>query len=345
MECRICGGKLDPRYPNCPCCGTVLSPEECLELTGSETIIAEEYDQKRSKARVLLSVVAIILVIAILSLGGYYALSKHLNPEKPQLSFESGYGVINGDEPVIYVEIGKNAQLEYIHGVKLYAYDKSDSSAIGDSISTDYEYTKSDDGTFRTIFFDASKFDLAPDEEYTYTFEMSFSFVDSTKIFVYQQAVTFPGEISGDASDVVFDHSMDTTSDVTQEATQEELTTEATTQATTKPEQTTSLDVSFIYSSFWFMTPYNDADNYSISSVKFEKNGTCSFTNFFKAGSANWTQTNTKGTYEISGTTLMVTDSEGMTESYVIDSSTKTLAGLEARRYNSTKNAEDFFGI
>lgn len=343
MDCKICGGKLDPKYPACPYCGTLLSTEECLALTGKEKILEEDEKAKKKQRNFLISVVVIIVSIAILSTGFYHVLSKQLNPEKPEISFNSGYGIINGNEPVVYVEIGQNAQLEYIHGAKLYAYDKSNDGVIGDALTSDYEYTKSEDGTFRTIFFNADDFDLKADEEYTYTFEMSFSFVDKKKIFVYQKAVSFPGTISGDVSDVIFDHSMEKT---TQPIVEEEKTTKpVVTETTTHSESTTKADTSFIYSSFWFMTPHNEGDRYNISSIKFERNGKCAFTNFYKKGAEKWKITNTRGTYEVDGSTLLVTDSEGMVESYVIDSASKNLNGLESRKYNSTKNAEDFFGI
>lgn len=344
MQCRYCGGELDPKYPACPTCGTLLSKEDCLALTGKAKILeAEELAQKKRK-NFIITTISIIVSIAILTVGGYQMLNRYINPEQPKMTFKSGYGIINGDEPVVFVEFGENEKLEYIHGVKLYAYDKSDDGAIGDALSSDYEYTKSVDGSFRTVFFDASEFDLKSDERYTYTIEMELSFVDNSKIYTYQKTVDFPSAITGDVSDTVFDHSMDDV-DETTEADTTQPTTEPITEATTTPEETTEADVTFIYASYWFMAPYSNNDSYNISSVKFEKNGKCTFTNFYKEGSANWKLTNSNGTYEVKGETLYVTDSEGMVESYAINSQDSTLSGLEARKFNSTKNAEDFFGI
>lgn len=340
MKCRFCGGELDPKYPACPTCGTLLSREDCLALTGKEKILEAEEEAQKLRKRYIASIISIIVSIAIIAFGGYHLVSSYVNPEAPEMTFKSGYGIINGDEPVVYVEIGQNAQLEYIHGAKLYAYDKSDEGSIGDSLTSDYEYTKSVDGSFRTIFFDTSDFELVADEEYTYTIEMSFSFVDNSKIYVYQKTVDFPGAISGDISDIVFDHSMDD-----EETTENESPTVPTTQPTTEPEETTNADISFIYSSYWFMTPYANNDSYNISSVKFEQDGKCSFTNFYKEGSDDWKLTNSNGTYEVKGETLYVTDSEGMIDTYTIDSVEQKLTGLESRKFNSTKNAEDFFGI
>lgn len=342
MNCRFCGAELNPKYPACSVCGTLLSKEECLALTGKERILeAEEIAEKKRKNRII-TIVTIVISIAIIAFGGYHMLYNYINPEKPEMTFTSGYGIINGDEPVVYVTIGENEKLEYIHGAKLYAYDKGDDDSIGDALTSDYEYTKSVDDSFRTIFFDASKFDVQTNENYTYTIEMSFSFVDNSKIYVYQKTVDFPGAISGDASDIVFDHSMDAAN---LEETTSEIATVPSTEPTTKPVETTKADISFIYSSYWFMTPYTNNGDYNISSVKFEQNGKCSFTNFFKKNKGAWAQTKSNGTYEVKNDTLYITDSEGMTDSFKIDFANKKVAGLESRKYNSTKNAEDFFGI
>lgn len=341
MECKYCGGELDPKYPACPYCGTLLTREECLAISGKEKILeAEEIAEKKRKNRII-TIITIILSIAILATGGYHMLYRYINPATPEMTFTSGYGIINGDEPVVYVQIGENEKLEYIHGVKLYAYNKGVDGTIGDALTSDYEYTKSVDGSFRTVFFDISDFDLVTEETYTYTFEMSFSFVDNTKVYVYQKTVEFPGAVTGDASDIVFDHSMDNKKDETTT----ESTTKPTTESTTQDVQTTSADVSFIYNGYWFMTPFTNDGAYNISSVQFSENGKCTFTHFYKEGKKDWNVTSSKGTYEVKGDTLEVTDSEGMVETYKVNSSEQTLRGLESRKFNSTKNAEDFFGI
>ena len=336
MNCKNCGARMENNAVACPNCGAKVDESQYVLLTDEGRITEMEMDYAPRKKNTWKIIICVLLLIAILAGGGYFVASRYINPKKPEMSFTSGYGIINGDMPVIYVKIGENAQLEYIHGVKLFAYNKTESGNIGEELTSDYEYTKSVDGTFRAIFFDASDFHLESDKEYTYTFEMSLSFSGSTNVFVYNQAVEFPADITGDASDIVFDHSMDTVDD----------TTEPTTAPTTKPEESTSnADISFIYSSFWYMTPFSNEDSYTISSVKFEKDGKCSFTHFYKKGTSPWQVTTTNGTFEVKGNTVFVTDSEGLTESYTVDSTNKKLNGLEERKYNSTKNAEDFFGI
>lgn len=334
MNCKNCGARLDENSSICPNCG--IKTGEFVLFAGDGRSEFEEENFVAKKKNPFVTIVSIILSIAILAGGGYFALSKYLNPPKPEMTFESGYGIINGDQPVIYVTLGDNAQLEYIHGVNLYAYDKSEDGSIGEVLTSDYEYTKSVDGTFRTIFFDASEFDVEPTEENTYTFEMSFSFVDNSKIYVYTQTVDFPNQITNDASEIVFDHSMEV---------------EKTTQPTTEPEQTTEAkdltedDIKFLQESFWFMPAYTDNESYSISSIAFKGNGNCEFTHYYMKKGSSWRVTNSKGTYEIKGSAVFVTDSEGKTESYTVDADKKTVSGLEQRKYNSTKNAEDFFGI
>lgn len=343
MKCKNCGAKMNDKARVCPNCGAsreggyVLLTEDINpsnDYEYEEFVPATTSKRKNNKAGKI--IVAIILLIAILGTAGFFGYKYYIAPKnKPELSFTSGYGVINGDQAVIYVNIKKEPQLEYIQGVQLYGFDKTKEQ--GDVvISTDYEYTKNIDGTFRTIFFDTSKFDIKKGQEYTYTFEMMFSFADDDNVYDYMQVVKFPGEITENASDFVFDHSMND-----EDADAEESTTKAPEETTT--EATTSVSTDFIKTGFWYTKPVTNGDTRLISAIQFADNGACTITHYVKKGNEKWQISNTNGKYEIKEGSVFVTDSEGKTESYAIKKD--ALEDLTARKYNSTENADDFFGI
>lgn len=340
MKCKNCGARLNDKSRVCPNCGASRDGSYVL-LTEEHAPVNIDYEDdfvpaiapkpKKSKKGVKIAIV-VILLIAILGAGGYFAYSYFMPKDKPELSFTSGYGIINGDEPVIFVNIKKEPQLEYIQGVNLYP-DATTSN--GQKLDAEYEYTKNIDGTFRTIFFDASKLDIKKGEEYTYTFEMMFSFTGNKQIYTYEQVVKFPGEITQNASDYVFDHSMEETKPADESTTKPA---ETTTSATT-----TSVSTEFIKTGFWYTKPITNGDNRIISAIKFDNNGACTITHYSKAGNASWVKTDTNGKYEIKENSVFVTDSEGKIESYAIKNN--TLDGLTARKYNSTENADDFFNL
>lgn len=337
MKCKNCGARLNKNSTICPNCGANSDGEYVLLSNDIPTEYEDLYsdekprrNRKHGKSGAKIAII-IILLIGILAGGGYFAYDYFMPKEQPELSFTSGYGIINGDEPVIYVVISENAQLQYIHGVTAYDGDKA--------LSTDYEYTKNVDGTFRAIFFDID--DVKPDDfdadgvrNYTYNFEMKFSFFDNSTIYTYNQDVEFTNEFNYNVASAVFDHSLQVKDDVSTTAPAQTETTTAQTQINAK----------FIESGYWFTKPYHDADNYNISAIKFNGDGTCAITIYTKTGKEAWQTTNTKGKYEIKENSVFVSDSEGMVTSYAIKND-NTLDGLTARKYNSTDNADDFFNL
>lgn len=335
MNCKNCGAKLDVNSNVCPNCGTKLDDFDYVLLTADDRIPEIQNAPRQKKSR-LVPVIAIILVIAILGGIGFVVAKKLTKVEKPALSFSTGCGVINNDEAVIYVLIEDSPNIQYIHGVSLYCYDKSDEGAIGEVISTDYQYTKNIDDSFRAIYFDADEL-LYEDNvnEFTYTFEMNFEFSNHREIFTYTKAITFGTNITGDVSDIVFDHSMETETSV------------QTTQTTTESETTTEhdLDLSYIYRSFWFTQPISNNDQKLITAIKFNNGTSCKITVYTKDGEAAWKVVTFNGSYEVKDGSIFVTDSEGLVNSYKIDDVNNLLEGLESRKYNSIKNAEDFFGV
>lgn len=354
MNCKNCGARLKENSKVCPNCGAFIDDGSGYVLLTdnyrSEDVYSDIIDKPQKKHSVLKYIISLILVAAIVGAGAYYYFTNIYNTDdKPSLSFTSGSGIINDDEPVVYVGLPENSRIEFIHGVELYDYDKTDLKVKKDSISSSYEYTKSIDGSFRTIFFDTS--DITVSENTVLTFEMKFSFVDSEDIYTYYKIVELTENQTENIADIIFDHSLDERVDTgneppTSESKAEESTTEkSTTAAAPKKETPATQNISYIYNSFWFTEPVSDDGTYDISAIKFNNNGTYNETQYHKQGDGKWKRTNLKGKYEVRDNAVFTTDSEGQTRSYPIKSSSKALDGLTSRKYNSIKNAEDFFGL
>lgn len=356
MNCKNCGAKIKDNAKVCPNCGAFCGDETGYVLLTSDDRIDDFYStdnrQSRKKSSIRF-IISAVLIIAIIGAGAYFYFT-HIydSNKKPEVAFSTGSGIINGDEKIIYVTIDNSSQIEYIHGVSLYAYDKGDKSLqAGNAVSTDYQYTKSIDSSFRAIFFDIADLELAEGTDYTYTFEMNFSFVGSDKVYTYNQAVSFSSDITEGVSDIIFDHSLD---NETSSTAPKEKTDESTTEATTA-KTTTASDNDFIYSGYWFTEPYKEDDSYTIFALKFNSSGKYTSTKYYKIGAADWQVTTYNGTYVAEDGYLVVNNGEG-TEStyYKIDSEKssltqeeegQTVVTLTNRKYNSIKNAEDFFGI
>ena len=359
MNCKNCGARLKENTKVCPNCGAFIDDNEGYVLLTSDDTMFDIYadnepPKKKKKGSGVIRFLSALLTLLIIGGGAYYYFINFYDPtpDKPALSFESGNGIINDDEEIIYVLLSENSKIEYIHGVSLYDYDKTDKNAQKkDAVSTDYEYTKNIDSTFRAIFFDADKLNIK-DGNNTYTFEMNFSFYDSDEVYTYNQVINFSSEFTLDASDLIFDHSQSekTTSQSEATAKQEESTTKA--QSTT---EASSDGYDFIYNSYWYTEPFQNGEEYIINAIKFSSDKTYTSTNYYKNGNESWKVSNYNGTYEIKDGYLVVNNGEA-TEStyYKIDTKNNTLfeeennqpiSTLTSRKYNSIKNAEDFFGI
>lgn len=351
MNCKNCGARLRENSKVCPNCGAFVDDGSGYVLLTDNYTSEDVYSdigKPKKKHSVLKYIISLLLVVLIVGAGAYYYFTNiYQNDEMPQLSFTSGSGIINDDEPVVYVGLPENSRIEFIHGVQLYDYDKVESKVKKNSVSSSYEYTKSIDGSFRTIFFNTA--DITPADGLVLTFEMKFSFVDSDDVYTYYQTVEFTESKTDDIADIIFDHTLDEIPSAVPENTQAETTTqESTTAKVTKAETTTqnsTQNISYIYNSFWFTEPVSDNGTYDISAVKFNSNGTYSETYYHKEGDGEWQRTTLSGKYEIRDNAVFTTDSEGLTQSYPINTTSQTLDGLTSRKYNSIKNAEDFFGL
>ena len=264
----------------------------------------------------------------------------------------SASGIINDDEEIVYVLLKEDSKIEYIHGVSIYDYDKTDKNTEEkEAVSTDYEYTKNIDSTFRAIFFDIKDINAKKGKN-VYTFEMKFSFYDSDEIYTYLYPVSFTSEPNSDIADLIFDHSEEETTLPSENNQQNED------EKTTKAQKTTKLskgDYSFIYNFYWYTEPVQNGDEYSISALKLNRDNTYVSTSYFKNGDSSWQITTSNGKYKIENGFVVIDNGEA-TEStyYKIDTDNNSLfeeengkkaATLSSRKYNSIKNAEDFFGI
>ncbi|MBR3738150.1 MAG: zinc ribbon domain-containing protein [Eubacterium sp.] len=364
MKCKNCGMKIGENENICPNCGAMIDNRkiEYVLSTDDDSMIdissGEDFDNRRrknnKKSNFAIRFLSLLLTLIIIAGGAFYYFTNIYNPpsKAPELSFKTGSGIINDDEKVIFVLLEEKSNIEFIHGVNLYDYDKTDKSADKkEPVSRNYEYTKNIDSSFRAIFFKTYDLDVKGGEN-TYTFEMTFSFNGSDETFTYLQPVSFEANISGSASDLIFDHSQE--QETTTAASNETQTTEA--QTTTASAQTSSSDsVDFIYNSYWFTQPVQTEEEYIISAIKFNKDNSYVSTNYYKNGSASWEITTYNGKYKIENG-FAVLDNGEATEStyYKIDTQKqslyeeedgKTVSTLTSRKYNSIKNAEDFFGI
>ena len=358
MKCKNCGARLADNAKVCQNCGASINNEEGYVLLTSDDTMFDIYSEdlntpppskEKKKSSGIIWALSIILTLLIIACGAFYYFTQIYNPtpDKPALSFQTGSGIINDDEKIIYVLLSPDSNIEFIHGVSLYNYDKTDKNAqnIG-AVSTNYEYTKSIDSTFRAIFFDTEALSLANGEN-TFTFEMKFSFYNSDEIYTYEQPIKFSSEISADAADLIFDHSQ------SDEATTKQA--EENTQEQTTAASTAAQDIDFIYDSYWFTEPAENGSELSIAALKFNKDKSYVSTIYFKDGDKSWQITTHNGKYEIKDGYLVVDNGEA-TEStyYKADSQTKSIyeeengtkiSSLTSRKYNSIKNVEDFFGL
>ena len=364
MVCKKCGAPLNENDKICPRCGTFTDGDEGYVLLTSydraeepevqEEAVAIVEEKPPSRLLGFLKLLLIAVLVAAVSGGAAYAYMTYFRPkmqQTPEVTFTTGSGIINGDMPVIYAAINGATDIEFIHGVSVYDCDITDAqNENAEPLSTDYEYTKNINSTFRCIFFDMSDIKLKKDKNYTYSFRMKFSFEGSDAVYSYTEVIPFTGTITEDASDTVFDHS------VKQSITlPEETQPESTTAAPNETQTENASDYSFIYQGYWFTAPQTQNDVRTIESIQFSQDLTYRRTNFEKQGDADWRVTTDGGIFTLRDGYVVLSSGAGTEEVYLkADTAAGTLteerdgtayAELTNRRYNSTKNAEDFFGI
>ena len=347
MNCKNCGMRLSDKAKVCPNCGAFVDDSSGYTLLAADDRYYDVYsnEKKVKKKKSPLRTFLVFVLVIIIAGGGTFLYFDKIQPmmnKPPELTFNQGSGLINKNEKVIYVLLNKTSNVQYIHGVSLYNYDRTKIDEIREPVSTDYEYTKSIDSTFRAIFFDTKDYNINKDEKYTYTFEMKFSFTGSDKIYTYLHTVTFDGDISEDASDIIFDHTLNEGSAGNKLK-----------QGTTKSgdtEKEKKEDYSFIYSGYWYTTPTTENNVRSISAFKFDKGGSYTVTHYVKNGGDSWKVSNENGTYKIENGELILSlegsfTLDGENEEIYESADTKKTQTLTNRKYNSLANTEDFFGL
>ena len=252
------------------------------------------------------------------------------------MSFTTGQGIINDDEHIIYAFIDDSSHLEYIHGVKLSEGEVDENTIkISKPVLSDYQYTKSVDEGFRAIFFDLDELNLEEQGNYTYTFQMTFSFVGDENWYTYYETVNITGSTNLDVTKIIFDYSMLDAPNVNN------------TTASSDP-------LDFVYDGYWYTQPVQSQDTFTIYSLKLNKDNSCVITKYTKSGESNWKVETEKSTYTLEDEKLSVDFGNNHTESYVVDTKNKTIAVsgtsakkvlLTQRKNNTLKNAEDFFGL
>jgi len=342
MKCQNCGARLGENETVCPNCGAFTDENSGYTIITTDDTVEDIYSSRGKKPRKGLKLFLIILLVIAIAGAGSYAYFTLLLPKqnsRPELTFTTGAGVINETEKVVYITMDKGNNVEYIHGVRLY-----DETTEGEPLSTDYEYTKNVDDSFRTIFFYVDDFGLKEGTEYSYIFTVTVSFNGSDTRYDYEQTVDFNGTITENASAAVFDHSMYERSD-NENAT--ETTAEATTQAATQAAE--KIDTAFVYEGFWYGVPVENGDRKAVDAYEFSESS-YKVTHYTKDGDEDWRTATESGDLKEENNALTLTGDSGTLT--VTVGSDKTLklenAGvasgeLVARKYNSTVNANDMF--
>lgn len=346
MKCKNCGAGVEKDSSICTNCGAVVNKDsDYVLLTNQDNAFQDVYsnrdnNRKRkpkpiTRAMLVLISIAVIIGSGVASYFVFYGIESMR--DKPELSFTSGTGVINDDEQVLYVGIDDSSVVEFIQGVNLYDGEVNEKNVKkAQLISSDYEYSQNVEKTFRCIFFDMDKLNLDEKADYTYTFEMKYSFVGDDNWYTYYQTVNFKGSTNTDASDIIFDHSLD-----------QKL--EETTTPYESEENGDVSDVAYLYDSYWYTKAYTADDTRSISAFKFASDGKFTSTDYVKVGDESWEVSTNSGEFSIDGNTLKIKTADGEEDEFTLDKKNKTISQgnnkLTSRKYNSTKNAEDFFGI
>lgn len=349
MRCKNCGEVVPKNSSICTNCGSVVDKKSDYVLLTNEVNVTKSQPQnlkqakKKKQVNTTLAVIISCIFIIAAGIGSYFFfIDQNANRPQPELEFTSGYGVINGDEQVIYVTIKDSSKIEYIHGVKLYDSQIDGKSLDGNVVSTDYKYTKNIDNSFRTIYFDMDDLNLDPSQNYTYSFQMSFSFYEDENVYNYYNTLNFVGSTQNNIAEIVFDHTKKDTNKVDLE------------EETAVAQDNQNADKSFIYSTYWFTKPYKTDTYWSISSFGFNQDNTYSVTKYERATDGFWQVSSSNGTFEINKNTIILKDENGIEESsFEFDANAKSIyeiAGdaqakneLTSRKYNTVQNAENLF--
>lgn len=335
MNCNNCGAKINGDERVCPNCGAFIDDSSGYTLLAADDRIDDFYsDDVKPKRR--LSFFALLVIIAVVSAAGSFLFFGVLQPwlgSSPDIGLSSGCGIINESEKIVYTAMGNSNDVEYIESVKLYNGTEL--------ISENYEYTKNINSTLRSVFFYTDSLELEEGKEYTLTFNIALRFENGRR-YTYQQEATVSAEITENASDIIFDHSMNTLEGGEAE---EETQTEEESSAV----QTEAQSNEFIFDGYWYTVPVTDASSKSIDAYKFNSDGTYTVTHYTQQGNAAWSAAADTGSYTFENGYITFA---GSAVHIKIDYSSSALSvegsgafdgAMTARVHNSLVNAQDFF--
>lgn len=322
MKCKNCGAAVDKYSTVCMNCGATVKSNKKHHNT--------DYHYKKSLGlkRVFLIILAIVFIFGSGFASYYYFSHKDSEKVTPDLIFYSGQGIINKDENVLYTRIDDSSKIEYIHSVKLYEGSvNADDIMKPEVVDEDYQYTKNVDKTFRTIFFDLDKQNLKDNENYTYTMEMTFSFLGDTNYYTYYQNINFTTSLKQDVSKDVFDYSV--VQDTTESAVTE-----------------TDVNEDFILNGYWYSKPYRSNSNQAIYSIKFKSENACVVTYYEKGSNSKCVVRTVDGNYILDDSEIRVTLTDNEELKYTINIDNKRITDssnqiMIQRQNNSVENAED----
>ena len=339
MICKNCGAQMKDKARVCPVCGAFVDDESGYTLLTADDKLDDYYSYDpyarppKRRGRTALLLLLAVVVIALSSVGGLYFMNNiapKLSPN-PAVSMQTGSGIINENEKVIYVTLS-NKDIVRIHGVSLID-SKLDSNAV---ITSDYEYTKNVNDTFRAIFFDTKELELKSGKTYEYEFEIKLSFNGDERIYTYRQPIKFDGNISGDAADIVFDHSMsDGTAANSGDAAQ-----------TTQKKKA---KIGFIREGFWYTVPESRDGVNTVAALEFLSSGKVNRYTYTQEDEGEWKRADASGKYTLDSDILTLTIGNDTLQVKVDGKKLiqlkdgKPAGELASRVYNSAINAQTFF--
>lgn len=346
MKCKNCGAKVPNDSSICSNCGAVVDPNSQYVLltndakpVNSQKAIKENKKKKRNNF--FFTVIACILIVAAGFGSYYYFFNQNMDKPQPQLDFYAGYGIINEDEQIVYVNVKDSAKIEYIQGVTCYDKKMYYMENGANKVSSNYQYTKNVDNSIRSIYFDMSDLKVEKGKNYTYTFEMKFSFHGDENVYTYYQPVNFVGTTKNNISEIVFDHTKQDTKKTNEQTT---------TQAIIPTED-------YLYDYYWYSAPVAENKEYAIFALKLNKDKTLSYTAYHMNVGSPWDVKTSNGTYKIKNDRITI-NLEDANESFqlIFDKENKALYDVDletnnksdqytARDYNSLSITKSFFGL
>lgn len=346
MKCKNCGATVPNGTSICSNCGAVANKSSNYVSLSNDVDYSSKNKnlsaKNKSKSKNFWQIIlCLILVMAVGAGSYYYFYSQNKQEPQPFLDFYAGYGVINGDEQVVYVSIKDSSKIQFINGVACYDKNMYSLEKDANQVSTEYNYTKNVDNSFRSIFFDIADLNVEEGKNYSYTFEIKIGFYNDENIYTYYQPVNFVGSTQADVSEIVFDHTKQDTNKVN------EITTT----------QQTEVTNDYLFKSYWYSNPVVSDKGYSIYTLYFNEDETVTKTSYSMETGQPWSTNTVYGTYMIKNDIVTVKiDNSKTAQKFQLDKENQALYDYDtkskspttqytARKYNNIKQAKNQFGL